>query len=61
MSTDPSTVGGRLRIEREAAGLSIDDAKELLGHARLTTTEGYVAFDTSTLQPIINDLPVAGG
>jgi integrase/recombinase XerD len=34
--------------------------RDLLGHARLTTTEGYVRFDTSGLRGIVNDLPVAG-
>lgn len=30
--------------------------RDLLGHSRLTTTEGYVKFDTSGLGQIVNDL-----
>ena len=31
--------------------------RDLLGHARLTTSEGYVRFDTSGLGMIVNNLP----
>lgn len=44
----------------EAAGGNMLVVKELMRHANIETSQGYVAFDTSRLQPIVDRLPVAG-
>jgi integrase/recombinase XerD len=42
----------------EAAGGNMLVVKELMRHANLETSQGYVAFDSSRLQPFVNGLPV---
>lgn len=44
-----------------AAGGDMLVVRELLRHTDLKTSEGYVAFDVSRLEPIVARLPMAGG
>lgn len=44
----------------EAAGGNMLVVKELMRHANLETSQAYVAFDSSRLQPYVDGLPAAG-